>query len=223
MIPDQFHRLINYQFSDPQLIEQALTHRSYARTRHNERLEFLGDSVLNLVISAYIYRQFPDAREGELSRLRASLVKEDTLAGMARELGIGDYLRLGGGELKSGGYRRPSILADALEAVIGAVYLDADFARAETMVLELYRSRLQNLDIRQEMKDPKTRLQEFLQAQGSALPVYIIEQTTGQSHNQIFTASCQIVELELKAQGRGSSRKKAEQRAAQLLLDQLGI
>jgi ribonuclease-3 len=221
--PDQFHRLTDYLFRDPQLLEQALTHRSYARSRNNERLEFLGDSVLSLVISRHIFQQFPDAKEGELSRLRATLVKQATLARVARDLGLGEHLHLGSGELKSGGYRRDSILADALEAVIGAVYLDSDFVRAESMVLGIFRTRLQNLDIGRELKDPKTRLQEYLQARQSELPIYAVEQTRGKSHNQIFTVSCSVPELKLQAQGSGASRKKAEQLAAQSILDQLEI
>lgn len=223
MKPDQFHKLTDYQFRDTQLLEQALTHRSYARNQNNERLEFLGDSVLSLAISRHIYQRFPGASEGELSRLRASLVKEATLASVAREIGLGDHLRLGSGELKSGGYRRASILADALEAIIGAVYLDADFVQAEAVVLRVYRSRLQDLDIERELKDAKTRLQEYLQARGSDLPTYVVEKTTGKSHNQTFSVSCSIPHLELQSQGSGSSRKKAEQRAAQAILDQLGL
>lgn len=223
MKPDQFQKLTDYQFKDARLLEQALTHRSYARRQHNERLEFLGDSVLSLAVSRYIYQRFPDASEGALSRLRASLVKEATLAGVARDIGLGDQLRLGGGELKSGGHRRASILADALEAIIGAVYLDADFDRAEAVVLKIYQPRLQGLDIEREMKDAKTRLQEFLQARSSELPTYAVEKTTGKSHNQTFTVSCSIPEPELQSQGSGSSRKRAEQRAAQAILDQLGL
>ena len=223
MKPETFHRLTDYAFRDPRLLEQALTHRSYARSRNYERLEFLGDSVLNLVISRDIFQRFADASEGELSRLRASLVKESTLAKVSRDIGLGDYLRLGGGELKSGGFRRASILADALEAVIGAVYLDSDFTQAEAVVLGLFETRLRNLDIGEELKDPKTRLQEYLQAQQKNLPSYTVEKTTGKSHNQTFTVSCTIAEMKLQAQGSGASRKKAEQQAARSILDQLGI
>ena len=223
MNPDKFHKLTNYQFKNSSLLEQALTHRSYARSVNYERLEFLGDSVLSLAISRHIYQRFPDASEGDLSRLRASLVKEATLAKVARELGLGDYLKLGSGELKSGGYRRESILADAMEAIIGAVYLDADFVEAESLVLRIYGSQLENLDIERELKDAKTRLQEYLQARQSDLPAYAVEKTTGKSHNQTFTVSCSVPELKLQTRGSGSSRKRAEQQAAQAILDRLGL
>ena len=223
MKPDKFQKLTNYQFKNSSLLEQALTHRSYARSVNYERLEFLGDSVLSLAISRHIYQRFPDASEGDLSRLRASLVKEATLAKVARELGLGDYLKLGSGELKSGGYRRESILADAMEAIIGAVYLDADFVEAESLVLRIYGSQLENLDIERELKDAKTRLQEYLQARQSGLPAYAVEKTTGKSHNQTFTVSCSVPELKLQTRGSGSSRKRAEQQAAQAILDRLGL
>ena len=223
MSPEHFYALTGYQFRQIELLEQALTHRSYARADNYERLEFLGDSVLNLVISKYIYQRFTDASEGELSRLRASLVKEATLARVAREMDLGEHLLLGSGELKSGGYRRTSILADAMEAIIGAIYLDADFARAESVTLELYQNQLQNLDSGFDYKDAKTRLQEYLQARKSELPSYAVEKTSGKSHNQIFTVSCTVAEPDLKAQGSGSSRKKAEQLAAQAILDKLGL
>ena len=219
----QLHALTGYQFRQQELLEQALTHRSYARSANNERLEFLGDSVLNLVISRHIYQRFCAASEGELSRMRASLVKQATLAGIAREIDLGAHIRLGGGELKSGGFRRASILADALEAVIGAVYLDSDFAQAETLVLHLFHRRLQELSPRADLKDPKTRLQEYLQARKSGLPRYVVEEARGKSHDQIFTVSCTVDEFDLQALGSGSSRKQAEQRAAQGILDQLGL
>ena len=223
MSPEQFYALTGYQFRQIELLEQALTHRSYARAGNYERLEFLGDSVLNLVISKYIYKRFTDASEGELSRLRASLVKEAALARVAREIELGEHLLLGSGELKSGGYRRASILADAMEAIIGSIYLDADFARAESVVLGLYKNQLQNLDSGLDHKDAKTRLQEYLQARKSELPSYKVEKTSGKSHNQIFTVSCTVAEHDLKVQGSGSSRKKAEQLAAQAILDKLGL
>ena len=223
MNPEKFQTLTGYQFRQIELLEQALTHRSYARAENYERLEFLGDSVLNLVISKHIYQRFTDASEGELSRLRASLVKEATLAKVAREIDLGEYLRLGSGELKSGGYRRASILADAVEALIGAVYLDADFNHAESVILRLYRNQLENLDSGVNLKDAKTRLQEYLQARKSGLPEYAVEKTTGKSHNQVFTVSCTVAELDLQSRGSGSSRKKAEQQAAKAILDQLGL
>jgi ribonuclease-3 len=220
---DKLCALTGYQFRQTNLLEQALTHRSYARQLNNERLEFLGDSILNLIISNHIYERFSDADEGDLSRIRASLVKEETLAQVARQIDLGDYIHLGGGELKSGGFRRASILADALEALIGAIYLDSDYARTQTAVLHLYREKLQSIDASANLRDPKTRLQEFLQANKNSLPSYQVEQTTGKSHDQVFIVSCKLTDLDLQSNGKGSSRKKAEQQAAQKLIDKLGI
>ena len=204
-------------------MEQALTHRSYSRQFNNERLEFLGDSILNLIISNHIYQRFESADEGDLSRIRASLVKEETLAQVARQIDLGDFIRLGGGELKSGGFRRASILSDALEALIGAIYLDSDYAQTEAAVLHLYREQLQNVDAGANLRDPKTRLQEYLQANKNSLPSYRVEQITGKSHDQVFTVKCQLTDLDMQGSGRGSSRKKAEQRAAQEILYKLGL
>ena len=212
-----------YQFRRKELLEQALTHRSFSRNLNNERLEFLGDSILNLVISNHIYLQFDDASEGDLSRIRASLVKQETLAEVARAIGLGDHIRLGGGELKSGGFRRSSILSDALEALIAAIYLDSDYVRTESVILHLFRDLLQNVDADSNLKDAKTRLQEYLQARQEELPRYTVEQTSGKSHSQLFTVSCELVGLELQISGKGSSRKKAEQQAAQNILDRLGL
>lgn len=212
-----------YQFRRKELLEQALTHRSFSRNLNNERLEFLGDSILNLVISNHIYLQFDDASEGDLSRIRASLVKQETLAEVARAIGLGDHIRLGGGELKSGGFRRASILSDALEALIAAIYLDSDYVRTESVILHLFRDLLQNVDADSNLKDAKTRLQEYLQARQEELPRYTVEQTSGKSHSQLFTVSCELVGLELQSSGKGSSRKKAEQQAAQNILDRLGL
>ena len=170
-------------------MEQALTHRSYSRSSNNERLEFLGDSILNLIISKHIYLRFTDADEGDLSRLRASLVKKETLAQVAKGIGLGDHIHLGGGELKSGGYRRASILSDALEAIIGAVYLDSGYEQAETTVLRLFETQLQGIDESANLRDPKTQLQEYLQAHKKDLPRYQVEQTSGKSHDQVFTPS----------------------------------
>jgi len=220
---EEFHLLTGYQFSNENLLQQSLTHRSVSCGSNNERLEFLGDSVLNLVISNHIYHRFVEADEGQLSRVRASLVKQATLARVARELGLGDHINLGGGELKSGGYRRASILSDTLEAVIGAVYLDSDYAQTEAAVLRLFQRQLDDIDDGANLKDPKTRLQEYLQARQKDLPVYQVEQTTGKSHSQIFAVSCRITEPELQGIGSGSSRKKAEQQAAQQILDKLGL
>ncbi len=215
--------IIEYQFKQTNLLEQALTHRSYSRHCNNERLEFLGDSILNLIISNHIYERFDAADEGDLSRIRASLVKEETLAQVARQLDLGDYIHLGGGELKSGGFRRESILSDALEALIGAIYLDSDYAQAEATVLHLYQKQLQNVDASTNLRDPKTRLQEYLQANRNSLPSYQVEQVTGKSHDQIFCMSCELTDLDMQSSGKGSSRKKAEQQAAKKILDKLGI
>ena len=223
MNADKLCALTGYQFGQTNLLEQALTHRSYSRQLNNERLEFLGDSILNLIISKHIYERFSDADEGDLSRIRASLVKEEALAQVARQIDLGDYIHLGGGELKSGGFRRASILADALEALIGAIYLDSDYVRTETAVLHLYREKLQSIDASANLRDPKTRLQEFLQANKNSLPSYQVEQTTGKSHDQVFIVSCKLTDLDLQSNGKGSSRKKAEQQAAQKLIDKLGI
>ena len=223
MNADKICALTGYQFRQADLLEQALTHRSYSRQLNNERLEFLGDSILNLIISNHIYKRFGAADEGDLSRIRASLVKEETLAQVARRIGLGDYINLGGGELKSGGFRRASILADALEALIGAIYLDSDYMQTETAVLHLYRERLENIDADANLRDPKTRLQEYLQAIKNSLPLYQVEQTTGKAHDQVFTVSCKLVDLDMQSNGTGSSRKKAEQQAAQKILDSIGI
>ena len=219
MNADKFCNLTGYQFRQQDLLEQALTHRSYSRSNNNERLEFLGDSILNLIISNHIYLRFTDADEGDLSRIRASLVKEESLAQIAMDIGLGDHIRLGGGELKSGGFRRASILSDALEALIAAIYLDGDYAQTEATVLRLYHGQLQTVDENANLRDPKTQLQEYLQARKMHLPRYQVEQTSGKSHNQVFTVSCNITELELQSKGKGSSRKKAEQQAAQKILD----
>jgi len=219
---DKFCTLTGYQFRQQDLLEQALTHRSYSRSKNNERLEFLGDSILNLIISNHIYLRFTDADEGDLSRIRAFLVKEESLAQIAMDIGLGDHIRLGGGELKSGGFRRASILSDALEALIAAIYLDSDYAQTEATVLRLYEEQLQSVDENANLRDPKTQLQEYLQARKMHLPRYQVEQTSGKSHNQVFTVSCNITDLELQSKGKGSSRKKAEQQAAKKILDKLG-
>ncbi|MEO0421650.1 MAG: ribonuclease III [Pseudomonadota bacterium] len=212
-------RAIGHEFADSELLTAALTHRS-AGGRNNERLEFLGDAVLGLVIAEALYRVRDKAREGELSRLRASLVKRDTLADVARELSIGDYLHLGVGEHRSGGFRRSSILADALEALLGAIYLDGGFEAARGCVLRLFESRLADLP-EAAQKDAKTRLQELLQARGLALPRYELIATEGQAHAQRFTASCAVDDLSLLSRGEGTSRQLAEQHAAALMLEGL--
>lgn len=196
------------------LFVQALTHRS-ASSKHNERMEFLGDSVLGLVITNTLYRHMPKATEGYLSRLRASLVNEGTLAEIANELSLGDFLRLGAGELKSGGFRRKSILSDTLEAVIASVYLNKGMDAASAFVSAIYTNRLDNLPSENELKDPKSRLQETLQSRNLAIPVYQLVSTTGDAHKQVFTAKCTIKELAIETKGVASSRRKAEQQSAQ--------
>ena len=223
MTADRIYASTGYRFQRPELLDQALTHRSSSRNRNNERLEFLGDSVLNLIISNYIYQHFDQASEGKLSRIRASLVKQETLARVARSMDLGDLIQLGGGELKSGGYRRDSILSDALEALIAAIYLDSAYPQTEQVVLQLFADLLQAVDIDSSLKDPKTRLQEYLQGKQLDLPCYEVSQTSGKSHEQMFTVSCDLGGLELSSQGNGSSRKKAEQQAARKILDKLGL
>ncbi len=193
---------------------QAITHRS-ANGKHNERMEFLGDSVLGLIITNALYRQQPKASEGYLSRLRASLVNENTLAEIANELSLGDFLRLGAGELKSGGFRRKSILSDTLEAVIGSVYLEKGMDAATGFVLKIYTDRLQQLPSEDDLKDPKSRLQEILQSRGYDIPQYELISTTGDAHRQIFTAECTIENMDIKTKGVAGSRRKAEQQSAQ--------
>ncbi|MDH5184130.1 MAG: ribonuclease III [Gammaproteobacteria bacterium] len=210
-------RRLSYQFNDPSLLQAAMTHRS-ARGVNNERLEFLGDSILGLVIARALYEKFPSATEGQLSRMRASLVKGDTLAKMAIELDLGECLFLGSGELKSGGFRRSSILEDAMEAVIGAVERDGGLQAAQNLVLHLYKQRLEQVDMEASSKDPKTRLQEYLQGQGKPLPVYEVVQISGDTHDQNFIVSCRIEGETKPVQGKGGSRRKAEQSAANKLL-----
>ena len=203
---------------DIALYEAALTHRS-ASGRNNERLEFLGDAVLNLLAAELLYRRFPSSSEGDLSRLRANLVSEGPLAQVAQSLALGDELRLGSGELKSGGFRRESILADALEALIGAVYLDRGLEPARSLVERLVGPLVEALPAPDELKDPKTRLQERLQGRGLALPAYTVERVVGEPHAQHFTVRCEVAALGLAATGEGPSRRRAEQDAAQRLLD----
>ena len=209
-----------YEFEDASLLQRALTHRS-AAGRNNERLEFLGDAVLDFVVSDMVFRRYPDADEGELSRLRASLVRDTTLAEIASSIGLGDHLILGGGELKSGGYRRASILADAVEAIFGAIFLDRGFPAADQAIRRLLGERVRNLPSVDELKDPKTRLQEALQARGHGLPEYATQSVSGQAHRQVFDVTCAVPALELVTEGRGSSRRDAEQSAAEDMLKSL--
>lgn len=211
-----------YQFKDPELLSTALTHRS-ANKQHYERMEFLGDAILNLIITDDLYHRFPAATEGKLSRLRASMVKGETLAQLAKNIELGEFLHLGSGELKSGGFRRDSILADVFESIIGAIYLDSGYELAKQFVLNMFKERLEDVDINLDLKDPKTRLQELLQSKGCDLPVYEILSTTGQAHNQMFKVSCHVALSDKPAEGSGNSRRKAEQEAAKQMLDQLGL
>jgi ribonuclease-3 len=211
---------LRHAFRDATLLETALTHRSVGR-RNYERLEFVGDAVLNFVIAELLYRECPAADEGELSRRRAALVSGSTLAEVAAQLGLGTQLRLGGGELKSGGFRRSSILADALEALFGAVYLDGGIEAARTVIESLFSGRLETQPAVPDLKDPKTRLQEQLQARGLPLPAYAVEEVSGEPHEQSFVASCEVASLGLRARGAGSSRRRAEQEAAERLLGML--
>ena len=210
-------KTLHYRFSDPELLTRALTHRS-ANGRNNERLEFLGDAVLDFVISEALYELRPDASEGDLSRLRASLVKDTSLARIATDIGLGEHLILGSGERKSGGHRRRSILADALEAIFGAVYLDAGFDESRALIERIFATRLQELPDAEELRDPKTRLQEWLQARKLALPVYDLVDVTGKAHAQTFSVTCTVTELSQTTDGMATSRRKAEQEAARHML-----
>lgn len=204
---------LGHRFNDPELLRRALTHRSFGAT-HNERLEFLGDSVVNCVVALELYEKFPRLAEGELSRLRASLVNQQSLAAIAQRLDFGVQLRLGEGELRSGGARRPSILADAVEAVVGAIFLDAGFSAARGVTRSILGDALEAVDPATSGKDPKTILQEYLQARKIALPQYAVVATSGEAHEQRFQVECLIQELGVRSQGEGASRRSAEQEAA---------
>ena len=208
---------LQHQFSDPSLLQRAVTHRSFS-AEHNERLEFLGDSVLNLAVSTLLYRRLQAQNEGDLSRVRANLVKEGTLHQLAKDLRLEQVLHLGEGEARSGGHQRPSILADALEAVIGAVYLDAGYAVAEALVLRLYEAVEINPQMQAAAKDAKTALQEWLQGRKMQLPQYRVVGTAGVAHRQTFEVECAIAELALAQRGSGTSRRAAEQSAAAAML-----
>jgi len=209
---------IGYSFQDPLLLKAALTHRSGGEA-HNERLEFLGDSILNFVIAAALFKQFPLAQEGELTRLRALLVRGRTAAEVARELDLGQYLHLGVGELKSGGFKRESILADALEAIIGAIYLEAGLEQCQAAVLRWYENRLSQLTLHTSEKDPKTKLQEYLQSARLALPVYTVIETIEHPHHPVFKVSCAVSVLAKPLVGTANSRRQAEQNAARAVLE----
>jgi ribonuclease-3 len=215
---DKLESSIGYTFKKPALLEQALTHRSHSAT-HNERLEFLGDSVLNFAVAALLFSHYGTLDEGDLSRVRANLVKQASLADIAQKLDLSRFLRLGEGELKSGGFRRPSILADTFEAVLAAVYLDGGFEAAKQVIDRLYKPILSSVDPLTLGKDAKTLLQEFLQSRKLALPIYSVIATHGAAHSQQFEVECSVPPLDIKLIAAGSSRRAAEQSAARLVLD----
>jgi ribonuclease-3 len=209
-----------HQFQNPDLLRQALRHRS-SGAPHNERMEFLGDALVNLIVAEVLHVRWPKADEGALTRARASLVRESSLATIARQLGLGDLIQLGPGEMKSGGHRRDSILADALEAIVGAVHLDAGFEACRSLVLPWFEPMLAELPVGKVEKDPKTRLQEWLQGRQLNRPEYLLTQTTGEEHARTFSVRCQIDEPLLSAEAEGSSLRAAEQAAAELVLAQI--
>lgn len=213
---------LDYQFNDAQLLQQALTHRSVPGD-NNERLEFLGDAVLDVVISEVVFRSHAHAPEGDLSRLRASLVKDTSLARLASNLGLGEHLILGGGERKTGGHRRESILADALEAIFGAVYLDAGFEAARKIIQRAFGDRLYDLPSVDELRDPKTRLQEWLQARGLGLPTYELVNVSGKAHRQTFEVHCMVRDSTTVTSGSGTTRRNAEQESAKKMLTELAV
>jgi ribonuclease-3 len=219
MNEDALQRRLGYCFTNAGLLRHALTHRSFA-AEHNERLEFLGDSVVNCVVAQELYQKFPDQPEGELSRLRASLVSEPALAGLADQIDLGSALFLGEGELKSGGRQRPSILSDALEAVVGAAFIDGGFAAARQTVMHVFGPSLNAIDPATSGKDSKTLLQEFLQGKHLPLPCYTVIAIHGEAHDQRFEVECAIASLNIRCNGGGTSRRRAEQEAARLACEQ---
>lgn len=217
----KLERALGHTFTDQALLQQALTHRS-AGSRNNERLEFLGDAILGGVIAAELYRRYPDSKEGKLSRLRANLVRRESLAEIALSLGLGQYLKLGGGERKSGGHRRDSILSDTVEALLGAIFLDGGFAACQGCILNLFSDRLDSLSAVEFLKDAKTRLQEYLQSNHKSLPEYNVTEVSGEAHAQFFRVECVIDDIGIPpGKGQGSSRRIAEQNAAEDLLERL--
>ncbi len=213
-------RALGHRFGDPALCRTALTHRS-AASAHNERLEFLGDAIVNAAVARMLYDAQPKADEGALSRLRASLVNGEHLAAIAAEIGVGDHVRLGAGEMKTGGFRRASILADALEALVGAIYLDAGFDAAAAAVGRLIGPRMGTLPAAAALKDAKTQLQELLQSRGLPLPRYTLVSVSGEPHEQSFTVTCAVAHFDVDAVGQGASRRRAEQAAASRVLERL--
>lgn len=217
---DELSRKLGYHFNDSALLKTALTHRSYG-DNNNERLEFLGDSIVNCVVAEALFHQFPRAQEGDLSRWRATLINRDTLGQLARGFDVGRWMLLGPGELKSGGSERLSILSCAMEALIGAIYLDSGFNVVREAILRWYEPLLANLTEKTSHKDPKTMLQEFLQSKHLPLPTYHVDSTEGEAHQQVFMVSCLIDGVSEKTYGKGSSRRRAEQDAAESMLDLL--
>jgi ribonuclease-3 len=215
-------KALGYEFQDLALLDRAITHRSHAAA-NNERLEFLGDALINFVIGEYLFRMRPTAEEGALSRLRASLVREPSLAVLARELKLGDAIKLGEGELKSGGWRRDSVLADTFEAVLGAIYLDGGFEMAKEVCLRCFDTLLQQLPDPETLKDPKTRLQEWLQARSRPLPIYEVLSEAGPPHRRQFVVRARLLDMEHTAEAFSNSRRSAEQKAAELLLQRLQV
>ncbi|QJC29913.1 ribonuclease III [Enterobacteriaceae endosymbiont of Plateumaris sericea] len=219
---NKLQQKLGYIFNHQNLLYQALTHRS-ASSKHNERLEFLGDSILSYIIAKELYNKFPNVNEGNMSRMRATLVRGNTLASIAREFTLGEYLLLGPGELKNGGYNRESILADTMEALIGSICIDSNINIVEKIILKWYKLRLKKIIPGNNQKDPKTKLQEYLQRSHLPLPYYFILQINGEVHNQKFTIQCKINGISEIITGIGSSRRKAEQSAAEQALIKLGI
>ncbi len=205
---------LGYSFDNVELLDEALTHRSYS-AKNNERLEFLGDGILNFVIAHELFKQYPDVQEGDLSRLRANLVNKESLAEIANQLDLGEVIKLGSGELKSGGFRRPSILADTVESILGAVYNDGGFDPCRDLIVRLYAKRLASPTDLQSLKDPKTQLQELLQSRRFSLPEYQVVNITGHAHAQVFHVKCSIAKMNITVNGEGKSRRKAEQAAAE--------
>lgn len=219
---NQLSKRLGYQFQERSLLVQALTHRS-AGNPHNERLEYLGDSILGFVVAKHLFNRFPEQPEGKLTRMRSSLVKGETLADLARDMELGEVIRLGPGEMKSGGFSRDSILSDAVEAVIGALYMEAGIDKTEELILLWLAQKIHSLDPDFHPKDNKTRLQEYTQGRQMPLPEYQVSKITGKSHNQRFFVSCKVQVLERSIEGEGTSRRKAEQDAAQKVIRKLNI
>jgi len=213
---------LEYSFNNIDLLNEALTHRSYASV-NNERLEFLGDGILNFVIAHELFKLYPDVQEGDLSRLRANLVNKEPLAEIASQLNLGEVIKLGSGELKSGGFRRPSILADSVESILGAVYCDGGFDSARELIVRLYSDRLASPTDLQSLKDPKTRLQELLQSRRFDLPDYQVVNISGQAHAQVFHVECSIKQMGIEVKGEGKSRRKAEQVAAEKAITEVEL